>query len=544
MKDSRTANRKLNLQNIAFNYDPTNDYSVHPQVVIGELNHKCNYCDALKFKDESQGLCCSGGKIKLPDLPTPIEPLLSLLDGTTQKSKNFLRQIRAYNNCFAMTSFGANDVSLPGWKSTFKIQGQVYHRIGALEPLLNEPKKFLQIYFIKNSVLQAETRKNQFDELEFDTILKLQQFLHDNNSYVQDFKLAMEKKGIEDYKLVIRADKTPVGQHPRRFNAPTTNEVGVFLAGQDHGNRDIVIERKSGIVKRINETHRSYDALQYPLIFWQGTDGYHFLLKQTNQSSGQASNKKISSQEFYAFRMMIRENNFNTLLRYRQLLNQFIVDVYAKIESERLLFIKCHQQKLRAEDYIHLKDAMENDGNLQETGKIIVLPSSFTGSPRYFHERVQDGITYVRHYGKPDLFITFTCNPLWFEITNNLMEGQSTTDRHDLVARVFKLKSDKLLKLITRGEIFGPTQCHMLTYEWQKRGLPHCHLLVWLKTKIQSNQIDSLISAELPNPEQDPNLYNIIKNQMIHGPCGLLNLESPCMIKNKCTKKYPKNLIK
>ena len=33
------------------------------------------------------------------------------------------------------------------------------------------------------------------------------------------------------------------------------------------------------------------------------------------------------------------------------------------------------------------------------------------------NEKTQDVMTYVRKYGRPDIFITFTCNPLWDEIT-------------------------------------------------------------------------------------------------------------------------------
>ncbi|CAE1250270.1 unnamed protein product [Acanthosepion pharaonis] len=40
-----------------------------------------------------------------------------------------------------------------------------------------------------------------------------------------------------------------------------------------------------------------------------------------------------------------------------------------------------------------------------------ILPATFTGSPRYMHARTQDAMIYVRKYGRPDLFVTFTCNP-------------------------------------------------------------------------------------------------------------------------------------
>ncbi|GFQ66451.1 hypothetical protein TNCT_99391 [Trichonephila clavata] len=45
--------------------------------------------------------------------------------------------------------------------------------------------------------------------------------------------------------------------------------------------------------------------------------------------------------------------------------------------------------------------------------------------------------------------------------------------------------------------------------------------------KIVRTQIDDIIRAELPDPKEDPVLFEIVKKCKIHGPCGLLNLHSP-----------------
>ncbi|KAI6647772.1 hypothetical protein LOD99_8487 [Oopsacas minuta] len=196
--------------------------------------------------------------------------------------------------------------------------------------------------------------------------------------------------------------------------------------------------------------------------------------------------------DFYAYRFILRDDNFNLIHRRRTLFNQIVVDMYAKVETERLLFIRLHQKKLRVDDYIHLRDAVVTDGNPHDFGKLVILPSSFTGSPRYMHEGTQDAMTYVRNYGRPDLSIAFTCNPLWPEITESLMMGQKPHNRHDIVARVFKQKLLKYMDLLTKGVAFRKTMCHMYSIEWQKRGLPHSHILIWLREKIRPHNHRSM----------------------------------------------------
>ena len=62
---------------------------------------------------------------------------------------------------------------------------------------------------------------------------------------------------------------------------PTIDEGDVVIIGENLQSRDIVPHRRD-----VYETHRSYDALQYPLIFWQGEDGYHINIKIVNEVTG------------------------------------------------------------------------------------------------------------------------------------------------------------------------------------------------------------------------------------------------------------------
>ena len=100
--------------------------------------------------------------------------------------------------------------------------------------------------------------------------------------------------------------------------------------------------------------------------------------------------KKVSSMNFYSYRLMVREGDDNHILKCGLVFQQYAVDIYVKIESERLLFIRTNQTKLRVEDYSTLRDAIALDVNVnpQDLGRRVILPATFVGSPRHMHEYV------------------------------------------------------------------------------------------------------------------------------------------------------------
>ena len=91
----------------------------------------------------------------------------------------------------------------------------------------------------------------------------------------------------------------------------------------------------------------------------------------------------------------------------------------------------------------------------------------------------------------------------------------------------------------------------LYTVEFQKRGLPHAHILVWLDCRQQQNGevpreasaqfIDGIVSAELPDVLEDPLAYALVDEFMVHGPCGRMDPRCPCMKDGVCSKRFPKS---
>jgi hypothetical protein len=169
------------------------------------------------------------------------------------------------------------------------------------------------------------------------------------------------------------------------------------------------------------------------------------------------------------------------------------------------------------------------------------LPRSFDGGPRDMSGKYQDAMAICKEFGKPTYFITFTANPSWKEITDSLLPGQNASDRPDIVSRVFHLKLKLLMKVLNDG-LLGKSVAFCSTIEFQKRGLPHVHILFITEaayTPRTPEAVDDVISAEFPNSD-DSELLDIIGTSMVHGPCGAAYPHARCMVDGKCSKGYPK----
>jgi hypothetical protein len=500
------------------------------------------------------GLCCDSGKVVLPILQEPPEPLKSLLEYDDRQGKDFRENIWKYNRAFAFTSLQVTeDHSINQnhqGQPVFRIQGELHHRGGPLIPAADRPPSYAQLYFY-DSQAALEHRRSQNEGLNPDTLRALQDMLLNHHQYTRIYRHAYEilQHYNPDEDVSIRLRVMP-GHDRHRYNLPSIDEVAVILPGVNGENteareRDVILQKRSGALQVISTLHPAYVPLYYVLLFPYGENGWHPELRlrsPINQSIG----RHLTQTRYVAYRLQVRENEYSTVLRGRRLLQRFTVDMFASIDQSRLHWFRKNQPRIRACLYSGLEDAAaqgDDQVDLHTLGQRFILPSSYIGGPRHMQQRFQDSMAIARYHGQVDIFMTVTTNPLWPEITRELLHGQTAYDRPDLVARVFQMKKKAIINFIYKHGIFGHAVAYVYAIEFQKRGLPHMHILIFLKEPYRlttTQAIDSCIWAYWPDPQTQPQLFETVKRCMVHGPCRPANPNLPCMENGKCTKGYPK----
>ena len=110
-------------------------------------------------------------------------------------------------------------------------------------------------------------------------------------------------------------------------------------------------------------------------------------------------------------------------------------------------------------------------------------------------QRFQDSMAIARYFRQVDIFLTVTTNPQWHEIIRELLPGQTAYDRPELVSRVFQMKKKAIIDYIYKHGIFGIAVAYVYSIEFQKRGLPHIHTLIFLKEPYKLNTTDAIDSC-------------------------------------------------
>ncbi|CAM9630373.1 unnamed protein product [Ectocarpus sp. 13 AM-2016] len=190
------------------------------------------------------------------------------------------------------------------------------------------------------------------------------------------------------------------------------------------------------------------------------------------------------------------------------------------------------------------KNAIHNAPPDKRVGKR--LPASFHGSNTERKRKQLDALAVVARMGSPTLMVTFTANPSWPEVTENLLRGQQSMERPDLISRAFNVRLKSLLAELRNG-LFGKAAFILHVIEWQGRGLVHAHIIVrYDEGPQEQGKVDDWIWTNLPDASiANGKVRENVLAYMIHKKCGKHNPSAACMKvdpKTKracCQKHYP-----
>ncbi|XP_019255086.1 PREDICTED: uncharacterized protein LOC109233667 [Nicotiana attenuata] len=457
----------------------------------------------------------------------------------------------------------------------------MYHFINDLLPPSGIARN-LQLYFYDNDN-ELANRMAFSDKIHESIVKKLMNILR-INPYSTVLKSLIDVPNLSNYNIALKSDS---GLDQRVYNLPTTSEVaGIWVEREItevSSAPHIRIYTHSNRSQIVNYSYGCYDPLQYPLLFPYGQSGWHCGIKKIIQPKDTSKRRayceheelpsirnmcsvdgyldmeaqnlekekrkrdNISLREYYCYKFQMREDETNETLHSGRLFQQYSVDEHIKLETQRLDFFSFNPDLFRIEMLQGLIDVLRlGERDASNIGKQTFLPVTYIGGPRDMRRCYMDAISLVQQFGKPDLFITMTCNPSWPEIKEHLLPTDEAQNRPDLISRVFRAKIEELKSDILKRNIFEKVAAFMYTIEFQKRGLPHAHFLIILTNEyklLTPESYDNIVRAELPDCKAEETLYKLVLQHMMHGPCGKLNPTNSCMQKkNGCCKfNYPRS---
>jgi hypothetical protein len=276
--------------------------------------------------------------------------------------------------------------------------------------------------------------------------------------------------------------------------------------------RRMMVICRDGENQSISTISRLWEPLAYPLLFPHATLGWGVYGAQTDininmgEESGEMASDVPTRQIMHYRARMLREPRFRI---FGRLTSEYAIDMFTRNLETRLNYIRANQKRLRDEDaalmgVAHIADCRN-----------IYLPASFLGSRRWATEQISDSLAVAAAYGPPTFFVTMTCNTNWPEIQSQLRHGQDFTDIPVVVVRVFKRKITLLEQALkTMFPHAGGLLYCIHSIEFQKRGLPHAHILLKFRSDcITAAQINAVVSAEIPSNAGDAAL---VRKFMIH----------------------------
>lgn len=473
----------------------------------GETSHRCKTCHISLLTGEQSGFCCGPGGARFGDVrplpPLPPEYNTFLSDSRISHLSRLLNLILSFASLETTQRFPEND-GPPGFMA---IQGRVYHRVRPNHQ--NSAVRWL-LYDGFLNTLPPHREADWFDMVPPEWVTAFKNALLRVNSLASNLRF-LGQLGHSNAQLILEDTGTAEIAAILSYSNTSQSEIKA---------RRMIVVKKDGENQAISTVSRYWEPLAYPLLFPHATLGWGVVgtMHDNRLDHPTDPNTDIPTTQMWHYRArLLREPRFQI---FGRLANEYIVDMFSRDLESRLAYIRTNQVRLRQNDA-----ALMGADDLLEPTENIYLPASFLGSKRWASEQISDSLAIAAAHGNPTFFITMTCNPDWPEIQSQLRPGQDYTDIPVVVVRVFKRKLALLLQTLKSMfvHVGKPVYC-IHCVEFQKRGLPHSHILLkFPKDCVDPSDIDQIVSAEIPENAADARLvlkFMMHKHPPADKPCA------------------------
>ncbi|XP_060519139.1 uncharacterized protein LOC132697601 [Cylas formicarius] len=576
-REWRIRNERINnfYQNAVYHEDV--DFDLIETHYLGRERWFCPFCGAafwfseLYRKTGRSELCCSSGRNVLGEdafFKKPVDlNLLKLYAGGKlnvdeyELMRHFGKFSRAYNSIFAMAHPRGNYAGLGMYgsgrpaTSTAVINRQVRfmadsHRTG------NRRFNEAHLYFIDVSENTANLRRSfstvsgqlsedvvdSFESEEVENAAvnnrEVREIVFCVNPRIKDERNGPRKAGYHRRGISEAAARISGLQFPRNETI-----AGIYIGDRPPCYYDVEfvprpLEEDAALPYReISVITATLDLMLYPLVHLHAESSWN-----------ESADKVNTLRQYYRFRLLSDiprtkgGRYWNVLDLVGKLRLQYIIDADVKIEYNDVSWAEKNQKVLRSDTYDSLKRFLEmrtaeiNEGNeglaRVRPGRIIILPTTIPGTRRYYHNGYLDSLALCAKLRRvPTYLVTFTSNKNWQEVIDEMnRRDKSVSDIGnfpEVLCRVFEQKLNALMRDLTERQILGKIEGYVVRVEFQKRGAPHAHILLYLSREdvpVSGEDVDRVIYARWPEPSDGngfESLRHLVNTFMIHNKCDI-----------------------
>ena len=223
---------------------------------------------------------------------------------------------------------------------------------------------------------------------------------------------------------------------------------------------------------------------------------------------------------------------------------QFIIEQKKVSDNINIALTKLYGQSLTAS---HLRSNVQNLQNLIFQDQAYLFLRQIPGTPPYWQKFMYEVIAMVKQLGIPTWFMTLSCADLrWAELfqiigrtqglnlTDKEIEGLTYNERCSMlnsnpvvVAKHFQYRVETFFTevLFSKPNPIGKIVYYALRIEFQMRGSPHLHALIWtsdcpkLTNETKEDYIkyiDNHVQAYLPDRQKDSELFALVQTYQKH----------------------------